>query len=91
MGFFSTILNSSALMWLFAFVFVVFCIRCLLYGIMGGTSTILRIVGTLVFAGIAYYCYQRAMALNGPNAIDNFVYDSLRYCRHLLSRIKSWF
>lgn len=76
MGIISTILGSSVFMGIIAFVCAVFCIRCLIYGVMGGTSTLLRILATLLFACLAYYCWHRAIATTGPNAIDNFVFDS---------------
>ena len=66
MGIISTILGSSVFMGIIAFVCAVFCIR----------STLLRILATLLFACLAYYCWHRAIATTGPNAIDNFVFDS---------------
>ena len=91
MGIISVFLGSSAFMWLIAFVCAVFCIRCLLYGMLGGTSMVIRIAGTVLFACLAYYCYQHAIALHGPNAIDNFVYGSLADVKHFFRMILSKF
>lgn len=91
MAIFSTILGSSVFMVFVAAVCAIFCIRCLVYGVMGGTSTLLRILATLVFAALAYYCWHHAMSLNGPNMIDSFVYDTWAECKQLFQLIKSKF
>lgn len=87
MGFLSIFTESSVLMALIAFFFVVICIRCLLYGVMGGTSTILRIIGTVIFAGLAYYFWQYSNSLSGANAIDRFVFDSWNEIKHFVASI----
>lgn len=76
MGFLSVITESSAIMCLVAFVFAVFGVRCLLYGIMGGTSFLLRITGAIIFIAIAYYFWQYSGSLHSKNIIDQFVYES---------------
>ncbi|MBR3511098.1 MAG: hypothetical protein IKN73_03485 [Alphaproteobacteria bacterium] len=76
MEFLNIILNSSVFMGLLAFVFTVFGVRCLIYGVLGGTSTILRIMATIVCAAIAYYCWKLAISANGANMIDRFIFDS---------------
>ena len=89
MGFISIILNSSVFMWVVAFVCAVFCIRCLVHGVMGGTSTLLRILCTLLFACLTYYCYRHAISLHGPNVIDNFVYDTWSEFKQFLGFVKT--
>lgn len=84
----SVILNSSILMGLFAFVFTVFGIRCLIYGVLGGTSTILRLLATALFVIVAYYCWKQAISINGSNVIDGFVLDAWRDLKHLIGSIK---
>ena len=86
MEFINIILNSSVFMGLLAFVFTVFGIRCLIYGVLGGTSTMLRILATVVFAAIAYYCWHQAVSATGSNVIDNFIFDSWH---DLVSFVKS--
>lgn len=88
MNIISILMGSSVLMWLIAFVCAVFCIRCLIYGVMGGTSTLLRIVCTLLFAALAYYCWKHAGPLHGSNPIDSFVADSISELKKLFSFIK---
>ena len=84
-------LGSAVFMWFVAFVCAVFCIRCLTYGVMGGTSTLLRILCTLLFAALAYYCWQRAGTLHGANAIDSFIYDSWAELKQMLGFFKTKF
>lgn len=69
-------LDSSVFMGLMAFVFTVFGVRCLIYGVLGGTSTLLRILATVVFAAIAYYCWKLAIVATGSNVIDRFIFDA---------------
>jgi len=88
MGIISTIFGSAVFMGVVAFVCAVFCIRCLIYGVMGGTSTLLRILATLLFAALAYYCWHHAMSVSGPNAIDNFVFDSWTELKNFVAFIK---
>jgi hypothetical protein len=73
----SMIFNSVVLMWILALVFAVICFRCLVYGTLAGTSAILRIVLTIVFAALAYFCWKQAVTGHASNAIDRFVLDSL--------------
>jgi len=84
----SIILHSSILMGVAAFVFIVIGIRCLIYGVVGGTSTILRLLATAVFAILAYYCWHRALGSTGSNIIDNFVWDAWYDLKHLIASIK---
>lgn len=91
MGFISTILGSSVIVMLAAFFCAVFCIRSLLYGVMGGTSTILRIVTTIIFAFLAYYFWKHAMSMHGPNMIDDAVYEVWYMVRGFLSQIRHSF
>ena len=91
MGIISTILGSAVFMGLVAFICAVFCIRCMLHGVMGGTSLILRILCTLLFGFLAYYCWQHAMSLHGPNAIDDFMYDTWAECKQFVRFVKSKF
>ena len=91
MGFISILLGSSVFMWVIAFVCAVFCIRCLIYGVMGGTSTLLRILCTLLFACMTYYCWTRASAIHGSNIIDNFVFDSWQEFKNFLGFVKTKF
>ncbi len=88
MGIISAIFGSSILMGLLAFVFTVLGIRCLIYGVLGGTSTILRILATVLFILIAYYCWKQAISINGSNIIDGFVLDAWRDLKHLIGSIK---
>lgn len=85
MGFLSIFTESSVLMMLVAFVFLVFGIRCLLYGIMGGTSTILRVLGAMVFIGVAYYFWRYSGTLHSANIIDSFVYDTWADIKRLVA------
>lgn len=87
MGFLSVFTHSSIITMIVAFIFVIFAVRCLLYGIMGGTSTILRIIGAVVFAAVAYYLWRHSQGLSGANAIDNFVYGSLTDLKGLFSSL----
>ena len=87
----STILGSAVFMYFMAFLCAVFCIRCLLHGVMGGTSVLLRILFTLLFACLTYYFWRNAGILHGPNVIDNFVYDSWAECKQFIHFIKSKF
>ena len=91
MGIISTLMGSAVLMWILAIVFAVICIRCLVHGIMGGTSTLLRILCTLLFACLAYYFWRYANTLHGPNAIDSFVYDTWTELKQFFGFIKSKF
>ena len=54
----SVIFNSSILMAILAFVCVVIGIRCLIYGVLGGTSTVLRLLAAGLFAFVAYYFHN---------------------------------
>ncbi len=87
----STIVNSSALMYILAFVFAVFCIRCMIYGIADGTSVLLKIICTVAFAAVAYYLYHRASTLSGANAIDNFIYSTWAELKQFIAFIKTKF
>ncbi|MCQ2581232.1 MAG: hypothetical protein MJ164_03640 [Alphaproteobacteria bacterium] len=91
MAFFSIILGSWTIMYVIAFVCAVLAIRCLIHGIMGGTSTILRILCTLLFAVLAYYCYRYAGTLNAPNMIDNFISDTWVELKQFIRFIKTKF
>lgn len=83
MGILSVLLNSTVLMWILVFVFVVSSVRCLIYGVAGGGSALLRILATLLFAGLAYACWQHAHSVHGSNIIDRFVFDSWRDIKHI--------
>ena len=89
MGLVSMFLNSVVLMWFFVFLFAVLCIRCLIYGLAGGTSTLLRILGTLLFAGLAYACWEHANAIHGSNMIDGFVFDAWDETEHFFNFVKN--
>lgn len=89
MNFLSIIVDSSALMYVLAFVFAVFCIRCMIYGIADGTSVLVKIICTVLFAGIAYYLYHRASYLSGPNPIDDFVFDTWVELKKFIAFIKT--
>ena len=73
MGFLSIFTESSALMTVIAFILGVIGVRCLLYGLLGGTSTLIRIAGAVIFAGLAYYVWRYADSLHGTNTIDQFI------------------
>ena len=88
MGIINVILGSSVFMGLLAFVFAVFCIRFLIHGFLGGTSTLLRIIASVVAAVIAYYCWHLAMAATGGNVIDRFVFDSWHDLVQFIKSIK---
>jgi len=88
MGFLSFFLDSSVLMGILTVVFSVFCLRCLIYGTMAGTSAILRVVLTIVFAALAYFCWNQAVSVHGSNMIDNFVFDAWSDVKHLFVSIK---
>lgn len=90
MNFISILTSSSAVMWLVTFVCAVMCIRCLIYGMIGGTSLILRILLTIAFGALAYYCWTKAGVLTGSNAIDRFVFDVWHDIRGYVSAIKSY-
>ena len=81
--FFSMFFNSAVFMGLLALVFAVFCIRCLIYGTLAGTSTLLRFVLTIVFAALAYICWRNAVASHGSNLIDRFVFDCWAELKHM--------
>ncbi|MDW2994845.1 MAG: hypothetical protein R8N24_02360 [Alphaproteobacteria bacterium] len=87
MGFLSIFTESAVIMTLIAFICAVLAIRCLLYGLMGGTSTILRLIGTLAFIGLAYYFWRYSSSLHGANIIDQFVSNSWREVKSLLASI----
>jgi len=89
MEFISTLTGSQVLMGIVAFVFAIICIRCLIYGVLGGTSVMLRIVCTVVFGFLAYYFWQLASSANDPNIIDNFVFDAWTDLKGLVSGIKN--
>lgn len=91
MGFLSVILGSYTIMYVVAFVCAVMCIRCLIHGIAGGTSTLLRILATLLFAALAYYCWRHAGTLHGHNMIDRFVSDSWIELKQFIHFIKTKF
>lgn len=91
MGIISTLLGSAVLMYVIAFICAVICIRCLIYGVMGGTSALLRILFTLLFAALAYYCWRNAGLAHGANAIDNFVFDTWVELKQFIVFIKSKF
>lgn len=69
-------------------VFAVVCLRCLIYGTMAGTSAILRIVLTVVFAALTYFCWRQAVSVHGSNMIDNFVFSAWADVKHLFVSIK---
>lgn len=75
MEFLSIFTESSVLMTVIALLFALFGVRCLIYGIMGGTSTLIRIIGTVIFAGLAYYFWCHAGTLHGSNVIDQVFFD----------------
>ncbi|MBQ3785568.1 MAG: hypothetical protein II843_04220 [Alphaproteobacteria bacterium] len=91
MEIFSIILNSSTVMYVLAFVCAVVGIRCMIHGIMGGTSTLLRILCTLLFAVLAYYCYRYAGTLHGHNMIDSFISDTWIELKQFIRFIKTKF
>lgn len=73
----STIIGSAALMYILAFVFAIFFIRCLIACIRGGESSLLvRIIGTVIFAGLVLFFYLYAGSLTAPNPIDGFLSDT---------------
>ncbi len=88
MGIINTVLGSSVFMGLLAFVFAVFCVRFLIHGFLGGTSTLLRIIASVVAAVIAYYCWHLAMSATGGNVIDRFVFDAWNDLMNLIKSIK---
>lgn len=88
MNIISFFLNSTVFMWAVTFICIIFGIRCALYGFLGGTSTLLRILFALVFGALAYFCWQHTGTLNGANAIDSFVYDSWHQIKGLIGSIK---
>ena len=87
MDFFSIFFNSVVLMWIFTLVFAVICFRCLVYGAMSGTSALMRIILTVVFAGLAYFCWQHATSIHGSNIIDRFVFDVWVDIKNLFNKI----
>lgn len=87
----SIIFGSAVFMWVVAFVCAILCIRCLVHGFMGGTSTLLRILCALLFGCLTYYCYRHAMLAHGPNVIDNFVYDTWIELKQFFHFIKAKF
>ena len=87
MGFLSIFTESTVMVSLAAFVFVVFAIRCLVSGVMGGTSALFRIAGTIVCAAVAYYFWRYSLSLSGPNMIDTFVFDAWADIKALVSAI----
>lgn len=87
----SLFLDSSVFMWVVTFICVIIGIRCAIHGFLGGTSTLLRILFTVIFAALAYFCWQRTGSLNGANAIDSFVYDSWLELKEFFYMIKSKF
>lgn len=89
MEIFYTMVGSSVLMGIAAIFFAVLCIHALIHGVLGGASTILRILCTLLFAALAYYCYRHAMAIHRPNIIDSFVFDSWHEFKNFLSFLKT--
>ena len=89
MSIISVLLNSSVIMWVAAFICVVFCLRCLIHGTMSGTSALLRILLTLLFACLAYYFYRHANMVHGSNMIDNFVFDSWIELKNFFVFVKS--
>lgn len=89
MNIISILFNSSVVMWIIAFVCAIFCLRCLIHGTMAGTSAVLRILLTLLFAALAYYFYRHAMLAHGSNVIDNFVFDSWIELKRLVAFIKN--
>jgi hypothetical protein len=54
---------------------------------MGGTSTILRLIATVIFAGLAYYFWQYAARLSGSNIIDQFVFEAWHDIKTLVSKV----
>ena len=88
MEFFNIILSSSVFMGLLAFIFTVFGIRCLIYGVLGGTSTLLRIAATVVCAAVAYYCWKHAVSASGANMIDRFIFDAWHDLVDMVKSIK---
>ena len=89
MEFFSMFFNSIVLMWVLTIVFAVFCFRCVVYGTLAGTSAILRIILTIVFGFLAYYCWRHAVYGQPSNVIDRFVFDSLADLKHLWNTLMS--
>lgn len=93
MEFLSVFTESSVLMTIIALLFALFGVRCLIHGIMGGTSTLIRVIGTVIFAGLAYYFWRHAGTLHGSNVIDQFFFDCLNdaksFFRGIISMIRS--
>lgn len=87
MGFLSIFTGSSVVMGLIALICAVVAVRCLLHGIMGGTSTLLRILGTVVFVVLAYYFWRYSTSLHGANVIDTFVFDIVADLKSLIAAI----
>ncbi|MBQ1997097.1 MAG: hypothetical protein R8M71_02845 [Alphaproteobacteria bacterium] len=87
MDFLSIFTQSSVLVTLVALAFVIIGFRCLIYGVMGGTSTILRLIATVIFAGLAYYFWQYAASLSGSNIIDQFVFEAWHDIKTLVSKV----
>lgn len=90
-SFISLFLDSAVFMWVITFVCIVICIRCAIHGVMGGTSTLLRILCTLIFAAAAYFCWHHTGTLNGSNTIDRFVYESWVELKELFGLIRAKF
>lgn len=87
MGFLSIFTESSVVMTIVALIFLVFAIRCLLHGVLGATSTLIRVLGTVIFVGLAYYFWEYSASLHGTNMIDQFVYDSWAQVKSLASSL----
>ncbi len=81
--------GSSVVSMFVAFVCAVAGIRCLIYGIMGATSTLLRVSGACLFAVLAYFLWKHAGSLHGSNAIDNFVFSSWNDVKVLVGKLIS--
>ena len=87
MEFLSIFTDSMVLMWVLTLVFAIVCFRCLVYGAMAGTSAGLRVILTVVFAALAYFCWQHASSLHGSNLIDKFVFGAWEDVKMLFHKI----
>lgn len=87
MGFLSIFTESTVVVTLIAFIFVIFAIRCMLHGLMGATSTLFRALGAIAFAALAYYMWDYSQSLHGSNIIDNFVFDTWADLKKIVSSL----
>ena len=87
----SVITTSSVLMYIFAFVFTISCLGCIIVGIKNHEFPTKRIIYIALFAIIAILLYWYASSITARNPIDKFVFDTWKELKLLTKFIKAKF